>query len=194
MISSDKVKELRERSGISVMECKHVLEEAGGDIERALKMLESKFGGMASKKTSRATRDGIIEAYIHSNGKLGVLLELHSETDFVARNPAFRELAHDIVLHIAAMNPRYRSVEDIPEKIVVEERAVIEHEVARLKKPKEVTAQIIEGKLEARLSELSLLSQPFVKDPTKTVKGLIDEAVGKFGENIRVGRFARLEI
>ncbi len=194
MISSEIVKELRERSGVSVMECKKALEETAGDMEKAFAMLEKRFGGMASKKSSRETKDGIVEAYVHSNGKLGVLLELHSETDFVARNPAFRELAHDIALHIAAMNPAYRSIEDIPEAVVAKERGEFKEEVAKLGKPKEIAAQIIEGKLASRLSEISLLAQPFVKDPAKTVKDLIDEAVGKFGENIRVGRFIRFWI
>jgi len=194
MISSETVKELRERSGVSVMECKKALEEAAGDIEKALAMLEKRFGGMAAKKLSRETQDGIVEAYIHSNGKLGVLVEFHSETDFVARNPAFKELAHDIALHIAAMNPAYRSIEDIPEAVVAKERGEFEEEVAKLGKPKEIAAQIIEGKLASRLSEMSLLAQPFVKDPNKTVKDLIDAAVGKFGENIRVGRFIRFGI
>lgn len=194
MISSETVKELRERSGVSVMECKKALEEATGDIEKALAILDRRFGGMASKKASRETKDGVIETYVHSNGKLGVILELNSETDFVARNPAFRELAHDIALHIAAMNPAYRSTEDIPEAAVMKERRGFEEEVAKLGKPKEIAGQIVEGKLKARLSEISLLTQPFVKDSAKTVKDLIDEAVGKFGENIKVGRFVRLWI
>lgn len=194
MISSEQIKDLRDRTGVSVMECKKALEEAGGDIEKALKVLDKKFGSMALKKASREAHDGIVDAYVHSNYKVGVLLELHSETDFVARNPAFKELAHDIALHIAAMNPRYRSVEDVPLEVVETEEKEFKIEAAKLGKPNDITEQIVKGKLESRLSEISLLSQPFIKDPDKKISDIIEEAVGKFGENIKVGRFTRYSI
>jgi len=194
MISNELVKELRERSGISVMECKWALEEANGDIDGAVGILDRKFGGMASQKSSRELNAGIVDSYIHSNGKIGVLLSLHSETDFVSRNPAFRELAHEISLHIAAMNPRFRSIEDIPADVAQQYETDIRNEVAKLDKSKDIADQIVEGKLESQLGEIALLSQPFVKDPTKTVRNLVEEAVGKFGENIQVGKFVRYQI
>lgn len=194
MISSETIKELRERSGVSVMECKKALEESGGDIDQALKVLDKKFGGMASKKASRETKDGVIDVYLHSNAKIGVMLELHSETDFVARNPAFRELAHNIAMHIAAMDPQYCSIEDVPAEVREAEKAEIAGEVAKMGKPDELVAGIIDGKLQAKLAEVSLMSQPFIKDPDKKVSDLIEEAIGKFGENIKIGRFVRYAI
>ena len=194
MISNELVKELRERSGISVMECKWALEEANGDIDGAVAILDRKFGGMASQKSSRELNAGIVDSYIHSNGKIGVLLSLHSETDFVSRNPAFRELAHEISLHIAAMNPRFRSIEDIPADVAQQYETDIRNEVVKLGKPEDIADQIVKGKLESQLGEIALLSQPFVKDPAKTVQNLVEEAVGKFGENIQVGKFVRYQI
>ena len=194
MIPNELVKELRERSGISVMECKWALEEANGDIDGAVGILDRKFGGMASQKSSRELNAGIVDSYIHSNGKIGVLLSLHSETDFVSRNPAFRELAHEISLHIAAMNPRFRSIEDIPADVAQQYETDIRNEVVKLGKPEDIADQIVKGKLESQLGEIALLSQPFVKDPAKTVQNLVEEAVGKFGENIQVGKFVRYQI
>ena len=194
MIPNELVKELRERSGISVMECKWALEEANGDIDGAVAILDRKFGGMASQKSSRELNAGIVDSYIHSNGKIGVLLSLHSETDFVSRNPAFRELAHEISLHIAAMNPRFRSIEDIPADVAQQYETDIRNEVVKLGKPEDIADQIVKGKLESQLGEIALLSQPFVKDPAKTVQNLVEEAVGKFGENIQVGKFVRYQI
>lgn len=194
MISNELVKELREKTGISVMECKKALEEANGDVAAAIKVLDKKFGGMASKKSARETKDGVVDSYVHSNGKIGVMLELHSETDFVAKNPAFRELAHDISLHIAAMSPEYRSIDDVPSDVVSELEVEFSKEAAKLGKPKDVTKNIVKGKLASKLAEVSLLSQPFVKDPNRTIQNLIEEAVGKFGENIKVGKFVRYEI
>lgn len=194
MISSESIKDLRDKTGISVMECKKALEEAAGDMARALKVLDKRFGGMASKKASRETNAGIVDAYIHSNGKIGVLLELFSETDFVAKHEEFRALAHEISLHIAATNPQYRSPEDAPEASIAEIQKEIADEVAKMGKPAEMAGQIAKGKLEARLAEMSLLTQPFVKDPDKKVSDIIEGAIGKFGENIKVGQFVRYSI
>ena len=149
MVSIDQIKQLREKSGFSIMECKHVLTEAEGDQEKALKLLEKKGAEQAVKKSEREASQGMVEAYIHANGKMGVLLELNCETDFVARNQDFKNLAHDLAMHIAAVNPKDKD---------------------------------------------EFLSQPFIKDESKTIKGLIDETIGKLGENIKVGQFVRLEI
>lgn len=193
-ITSESIKQLRAKTGISVMECKKALEEADGDMDKAIKVLDRRFGGMASKKASRETNVGIIEAYVHSNGKIGVLLELYSESDFVARHEEFKGLAHEIALHIAAMNPLYRSIEDAPEDMKNEMRKDIAEEVAKLVKEEKLTEKIIRDKLEARLGEISLMTQPYIKDQDKTISDIIEGAIGKFGENIKIGKFVRYSI
>lgn len=176
------------------MECKKALEEAGGDLAAAEKILAGKFGGMAARKAAREARDGVIDVYLHPNAKIGVILELNSETDFVARNPAFKDLAHDIALHIAAMNPRYRATEDITADVKARERKDIEAEVAKMGESGVLAKNNVAEKLSLRLQEISLMSQPFIKDQNKKISDLIEEAIGKFGENIKIGRFTRYSI
>lgn len=173
---------------------KKALEEAGGDIARALEMIERKLGSSASKRAGRDTKAGIVEAYVHSNERLGVLVELFSETDFVARNPGFKELAHDLALHIAAMRPMYLSLDVVPRDQWEAEKAPFAQEAQLLNKPAEIIEQIIDGKLKAHFGAYSLLDQPFVKDPDKTVREVLNECIGRFGENITIGQFVRLEM
>ena len=193
-ISLDQIKELRERTQASFADCKVVLEETGGDIEEAVKRLRVRGADIAEKREGHEANAGVIDAYIHSNGKIGVLVDLRTETDFVAKTEEFKALAHDVALHIAAANPRYLKPEDIPEEVREEEKRLIAQQFADSGKPPEIVGKIVEGKLQSMAKDICLLPQPFVKDPDKTVQNVIDEAVAKFGEKIEIAHFARLEI
>jgi len=188
------VKQLRDMTSASVIECKKALEESKGDIQKAADILKRKGKSVADKKNSRETKSGLIEAYIHGNGRVGVLLDLRCETDFVAKNDLFKELAHELSLQIAAMSPQYVSSAEIPEAIIAEEKEIYKKELKDSGKPEKIVEQIVEGKLQKRYSEICLLSQPFIKDPDQTVDGLIRDYVSKIGENIQVARFARFEV
>jgi len=194
MITAEQVKKLRDQTGVSMMECKRALEQSNGDYDKALELLKLKSKDVALKKSEREAKQGIIEAYIHSNGKIGVLLELNCETDFVARNQEFKELAHDLAMHIAGMDPRYISPEDIPEEVIETEKIIYEKQFADTDKPKKVIGQIIDGKIKKFSQEICLLTQPFVKNPDMTVKELIEEKIAKLGENIKIRRFVRYEL
>lgn len=190
----EKIKELREITGVSLSLCKKALEESNGDIEKAKEILRKWGEDLAEKKSSRKTSQGIIEAYIHSNKKIGVLVELRCETDFVARNQKFQELAHDLAMHIAAMKPKYIKEEDIPEEELQKEREIYREQFEKTGKPKEIIQKMIEGKLKKYKDEVVLLNQPFVKNPQKRIKDLIGEYIAALGENISVERFIRFEI
>lgn len=194
MVSAELIKNLRDKTGASINECKKALEEAGGGLERAEKILEKKLGSLAGKRIGRETCAGIIDSYIHSDRRVGVLVELLSETDFVARNPAFSELAHNLALHIAASRPVYASVESVPHDVWAGEKTRFEEEVSRLGKPEKIAQEIVDGKLKSYFGAIALLDQTFIKDQDKTVRDIVNEAIGKFGENIRVGRFVRFEL
>lgn len=194
MITAEQVKKLRDQTGVSMMECKRALEQSNGDYDKALEFLKLKSKDVALKKSEREAKQGIIEAYIHSNGKIGVLLELNCETDFVARNQEFKELAHDLAMHIAGMDPKYISPEDIPEEIIETEKIIYEKQFADTDKPKKVIDQIIDGKIKKFSQEICLLTQPFVKNSDITVKELIEEKIAKLGENIKIRRFVRYEL
>lgn len=194
MISAQQIKELREETGAGVSDVKKALEESGGDTARARAAIERRLGSAAGKRAGRETRAGIVDAYIHSNSRVGVLVEVFCETDFVARNPDFRALAHDIALHIAAMSPMYLSQDSVPADVRHTERQRCVEEVKKMGKPQEVQQQIVEGKLQSHFGALSLLDQSFVKDQDKTVGQIVNEAIGRFGENIKVGKFVRLEL
>jgi len=193
-ITSKQVKELRERTGIGMMECKKALEEAVGDAEKAYGILRAKGFARAEKKAERTTTAGIVGSYIHMNGKIGVLVEVDCESDFVARNAEFQELVKNIALHIAAANPKYLAPEDIPADILEEEKGVVREQFKDSKKPAEVVEKIVLGKLGKFYEEVCLLDQPFIKDDKQTIKQLVQSHVAKFGENIKVSRFARFEI
>lgn len=194
MISTDAIKTLRSKTGASISDVKAALEKSGGDIERAFQALERSLGERGGSKIMRSTREGVIDCYIHSDRKIGVLVELLCETDFVARTEEFRLLAHDVALHIAAANPLYIRREDVPAEVVEAERRLVEEEAGQLAKPREIIEQIITGKMEKHFGDISLYTQPFVKNPDKTVGDIIVETAGKFGENIKVNRFVRFSL
>lgn len=194
MITIDKIKQLREETDVSITQCKKALEETGGDMEKAKEILRKWGQELADKKSAREARQGIIESYIHPNKKIGVLIDVRCESDFVARSPDFQTLVHNLCLHIAGMKPYYVRPEDISEEIVMGEREIYKEQVAKSGKPEKIIEQIIEGKLKKYKEEISLLTQPFVKNPDKTVQEVIQEYIAKLGENIVVKRFARYEI
>jgi elongation factor Ts len=194
MVDIEKIKQLREETGISLGQCKKALEEADGDLERAKEILRKWGEDLAGKKTGRQTDQGIVDAYIHSNKRIGVLIELRCETDFVARNQEFQKLAHDLAMQIAAMRPLYVKPEDIPEELLLREKEIYQAQFAQTGKPEELVGQMVEGKLKKYKEEISLLTQPFVKDQAKTVQDVINEYIARLGENIKVSRFQRFEI
>ena len=189
-ISAEAVKDLRERTGAGFMDCKRALEEAGGDVEKAVTMLREAGLAAAAKKAGRDAREGLVSSYIHTGGRVGVLLEVNCETDFVARNEQFQKLVKDIGMQIAGLSPRYVSQEQIPADVLAAKRAELEADEALAKKPESVRAQIVEGQLRKWFEEVCLLDQPF-RDGEETVGQLITNAVATIGENIRVRRFVR---
>lgn len=193
-ITAEQIKELREKTGAGISDVRKALEEHGGNMEKAMQAIQRKLGSAAEKKATRETKAGLVEVYVHSNGRVGAMLELFCETDFVARNPAFKELAHDLAMHIAAMSPLYLSLDTVPEDMMRVEKSRFAEEVQKLNKPSNITKEIIDGKLKAYFGEIAFLEQPFVKDQDKTVVIVINEAIGRFGENIKVGKFVRFEI
>ena len=193
-ISPKQVSELRARTSAGMMDCKKALEEAGGDMDKAAEILRKKGIAKAEKRAGRVAAQGVVVSYIHHNGQVGVLLELNSETDFVARNEAFRELARDIALHVASADPIGITPEDIPAEVLERERRIAEEQVAAEGKPENVRAKIVEGKLKKFVAERTLTEQPYVKDDSKTVGQLIKEVSGKLGEAVHVRRFARFKI
>jgi elongation factor Ts len=191
-ISAQMVKELREKTGAGMMECKKALEESGGDFNKAIEYLRQKGLATAQKKAGRTATEGIITSYIHMD-KIGVLLELNCETDFVARNEEFRQLAKDIAMHIAAANPQYISKEDVPQEIIEKEKEIYKAQITG-NKPPQVVEKIIERKLEKFFEDMCLLNQPFIREPEKKIKDLITEKIAKFGENIVIRRFVRFQV
>lgn len=193
-ITAKLVNELRQRTGIGMMDCKKALEETNGDIEEAIKVLRKKGFERAKKKMDRETSEGIVGSYIHNNLKLGVLVEVNCESDFVARNEEFLEMVKNIAMHIAAANPQYVSSEEIPQHIINEEKDIIREQFKDSNKPAEIIDKIVDGKLNKFYSEVCLVDQPYIKDDKLTVGKLVASYISKFGENIRVNRFARYSI
>lgn len=193
-ISAAQVKELREKTGASVMECRNALTECGSDFEKAVSYLKKRGSEKALKKAERKTSEGVIAAYIHSNKKVGAMVELLCETDFVARNSEFQNLAYDIAMHIAAMNPKYLSLEKISEKDREEYEHIAREETALKNKPAEIIEKIVEGKIRKHFDEISLLTQPFIKNQDITIDDLVKEKIAKLGENIQIGNFVRFEV
>ncbi len=189
MVTTDLIKELRDTTGVSVMQCKKALEEAGGDKEKALVILKKKGAEAAAKKGDRTLAAGVIQAYVHSTGMVGTMVELACETDFVAKNPEFKQLAYDIAMHIAASKPEFLRREDITEADRKTAESVFAAEVEG--KPEAMKAKILEGKLAAYFGERVLLEQPFIKNPELTIAGLVSSAVQKFGEKTEIVRFTR---
>jgi elongation factor Ts len=193
-ISAQAVKELRERTGAGMMECKGALTEAGGDMEAAIDILRARGAAKAAKRAEREAREGAIGSYIHMGGKIGVLVEVNCETDFVARNEAFQALVRDVAMHIAAANPVAIRREDFPADLVERERAVYREQMRESGKPEQIWDKIVDGKIEKFFAEQALLEQPFVKNPDLTVGQLITEAASKTGEKIEVRRFTRFAL
>jgi len=189
MVTSDMIKELRETTGVSVMQCKKALEEAGGDMQKALVILKKKGAEAAAKKGDRTLNAVCVQAYIHSTGTVGVMVELACETDFVAKNPEFKQLAYDIAMHVAASKPEFVKKEEITAEAKALAASVFEKEVEG--KPADMKAKILDGKLSAYFSERVLLDQPYIKNPDITVAQFVSQAVQKFGEKIEVVRFVR---
>ncbi len=194
MVDINLIKKLREETAISLAKCKEALEETNGDIEKAKEVLKRRGILDASKKASKATENGIIGSYIHSNKRVGVLVKLACQTDFVAKNETFQDLAHNIAMHIAAMNPEYISKEDIPEDLVSKLKKEYEDEFKNSGKPKEIVDKMVEGKIQKRFSQATLLSQAYIKDPSMTIEDLIKTNISKLGENIAILDFIRFEI
>jgi len=188
-INPQRVKQLREKTNAGFMDCKRALAETGGDLEKAEALLRTKGIAGASKKASRATKEGIVASYIHLQGKVGVLVEVNCETDFVAKNENFRDFVKDITLHIAAAHPLYVSREEVPAKTIAAERAIYEAQVKG--KPENVVNKIVEGKLDKFYSTVCLLEQGFIKNPDQTIKELLGGKIAELGENIVIRRFTR---
>lgn len=193
-ITADAVKELRERTGAGMMDCKRALEEAGGDVEAAVAMLRERGLAAAAKKAGREAREGLVGSYIHIGGKVGVLIEVNCETDFVARSDKFRELAHEIALQIAAAAPRYLQAEDIPADVLAHEAQIARARAKEEGKPENVAEKIVQGRLEKFKDEVVLSRQPYIRDETITVEKLILQNVAAIGENVIVRRFQRWEL
>lgn len=192
----DQIKALRDETGVAVMQCKKALEDAGGDMEKARMMLRKKSGEIAAKKGDRALAAGVVASYIHSNGSVGAMVELSCETDFVAKNEEFKKLAYEIAMHVAAINPKFRTVEDITEEDKDKAKAFFMEEVEKTMKgkPKEIQDKALQGKLDTFFGEQVLMKQSYVKDPNITIEGLITNAIQKFGEKTEVTRFSRLAV
>src|SRR5690348_15336888 len=193
-ISASQVKELREKTGAPMMDCKQALTEAKGDVDQAVVLLRKRGVSVAAKKASRATSEGAIESYIHAGGKIGVLVEVNCESDFVARTEDFKELIHDIAMHIAASDPKFVRKEDVTPEAYEGEKDIYRAQAAATGKPLQVVEKIVEGKMSKFYEEVCLLDQPFVKEPGITVHQLIASKIGKLGENISVRRFARFKV
>lgn len=188
------VKELRERTGAGMMDCKKVLVETCGDIEKAIDELRTKGLAKAAKKAGRVASEGVVVSYIHGKGRIGVLVEVNCETDFVGNTDEFRQLAYDVAMQIAAANPSYLRREDVPTADLEKEREILKAQALEEGKPEKVIEKMVEGRIEKFYKENCLLEQSFIKDPDKTIQALIHENVAKIGENITVRRFARYEL
>jgi len=192
-ITVDMVKSLRERTGAGVLDCRNALAEVSGDFDEAAKLLKKRGLAVAAKKAEREANEGLVEAYIHAGGKLGVLVELNCETDFVARTEDFQELAHDVAMQVAGAGAKYVTPEDIPQDVLEREKERHLEDIGD-GKPEEIVQKIVDGKLKKYYQEVCLLDQPFIKDEEMTVRDLITGKIAKLGENIKVRRFARFEL
>lgn len=194
MITAEMVKELRDLTGAGMMECKKVLQEAGGNKEKAINLLREKGLAKAAKRSGRAVRQGIVDSYIHLGGKVGVLVEVNCETDFVARNEEFRTFVRDICLQVAATNPAYLSKDDVPQEDLEKEKEILRKQALNEGKPEKIVEKIVSGRIGKFYEENCLMEQPFVKDPDISIKDLLTAKIAKIGENIIIRRFVRFEM
>ena len=194
--SIEKIKQLREETAAGMMDVKRALDESEGDLEGARRVLKERGQAVAAKKSSREAGEGLVESYVHFNGRVGVLVEINCETDFVARTPEFKEFAHNVALQVASSNPMPLAVaaEDIPESELSEEREIARKQAAEMGKPENVQTQIVEGRVKKWISERALLTQQYVKEPDKTVGDLLQDTIQKLGENVIIRRFVRYEL
>ena len=193
-ITSQMVKDLRDKTSAGMMDCKRALSETDGDTEKAVDLLRKKGLAVAAKRAGRATSEGIIETYIHAGAKLGVMVEMGCETDFVAKTDKFQEFARDVAMHIAAASPLAITKEEAPEDVVAREREIYVQQALESGKPENIVDKIVSGKMEKFLSEICLLEQKFVKDPDHTIQDMLTDLVGKMGENISIKRFCRFQV
>ena len=193
-VTAKQVKELRERTGAGMMDCKKALTETGGDMEKAIIYLREKGLAEAAKRSGRVASEGVITSYIHPGNRVGVLLEINCETDFVAKTDDFRNLAHDLTLQIAASRPEYVSREDVPEEVIAREKEILRTQAINEGKPEKVVEKMVEGRLEKFFKEACLLDQPFIKNPDVSVQNVLREVIARVGENIVVRRFCRYEL
>lgn len=194
MSNLEQIKNIREKTGAGIVEVKKALDEANGDENKAIEILRKKGQEKAMKKSERTAKEGVVASYIHSNNKVGAIVEVFCETDFVARNEDFKALARDIAMHITAANPKYLKAEDVPQEIVEKEKEIWVAQLKNEGKPENMLEKILPGKEKKFREELALMSQPFVKNPEQKIEILIAENVGKIGENIQIGRFSRFEL
>jgi len=193
-ITASSVKALRDKTGAGMMDCKKALGECSGDEEKAVAWLREKGLAKAQKRAGRATSEGMIGSYIHSNGKLGVMVEIKCETDFVARSERFQEFAKNVAMQIAAANPVCLAPEEVPAELLAKEKDIYKHQAMEEGKPEAIAEKIVEGRLKKYYKEVCLLEQPFIKDDKVTIKDLLNELVGVLGENVQIGRFCRMAL
>ena len=193
MITAEMVKQLRERTGAGMMDCKKALTESNGDMEKAIEILREKGLAAAAKKASRIAAEGLVDAYIHGDGRIGVLVEVNIETDFAAKNEEFKAFVRDIAMQIAAAKPEYISRDEVPEEVINKEKEILRAQALNEGKPEKIVDKMVEGRIEKYFKEVCLLEQPWIKDPDKTIKDLLMEKISTIGENINIRRFARFE-
>lgn len=193
-ITSEVVKKLRDKTGAGMMDCKRALAETNGDMEQAIEYLRKKGAAVAAKRADKETNQGVVESYIHAGGRIGAMVELNCETDFVAKTPGFKQLAHDIAMQIAAMSPQYVSREQVPQPIIEKEIEIYKTQAQNEGKPAQVAEKIAQGRLDKFYQETVLLEQSFIKDSGKTIKDIVDEETAKVGEKISVRRFLRYHL
>lgn len=193
-ITAEMVRELRERTGSGMMDCKKALVECNGDMEKAIEYLRQKGLATAAKKAGRIAAEGIVDAYIHGGGRIGVLVEVNIETDFAAKNEEFRSFVKDIAMQIAASSPQYVRREEVPQEVIEREKEILMAQAINEGKPANIAEKMVAGRIEKFFKEVCLLEQPFIKDPDKTVKDILNEKIAKIGENISIRRFVRFEM
>ena len=194
MINAADVKELRERTGAGMMDCKKALSEANGDMEKAIDVLRERGLAAAAKKAGRIAAEGLVESYIHGGGRIGVLVEINCETDFVAKTAEFREFVKDVAMQIAAASPEFVSKDEVPAEYIAREREILRVQALNEGKPEKFVDKMVEGRMEKYYKEVCLLEQPFIKDNDKTIQTLLSEKIAKIGENIAIRRFARFQV
>ncbi|WP_425447466.1 translation elongation factor Ts [Dethiothermospora halolimnae] len=192
-IKAAMVKDLRERTGAGMLDCKKMLEKTDGDIDKAVELLREKGLSKAEKKAGRVAAEGIVESYIHG-GRIGVLIEVNSETDFVAKNDEFKQFVKDMAMQVAAQNPKYVAKEDVPEEEINKEKEILKQQALNEGKPEHIVEKMVEGRIEKFYKEICLLEQEFIKDPDKVIKELLKDKIAKIGENLKIRRFVRFEV